>query len=720
LYDTKINKFLADRYVEGICPKCGYDKARGDQCDNCGSIDYSTTELKNPISVLTKQTPEIRKSKHLYLDLPQVSKRLDEFVNTSKASGLWTENAIRETNSWIHKRGLLPRCITRDLKWGTPVPEKGYEDKVFYVWFDAPIGYISITANYTKQWQQWWKNPDVSLVQFMGKDNIPFHTVIFPSTLIAASGVFPLTARAVDGTLEATLSEKGKLSLLDGESKKELFSTSLEANIAKNISRIEFATDAYVLRLIPASGTPGIFSLDRKTLTPPKLPKLGVSGREYTLLHSISVCDYLQYEGGLKFSKSRGTGVFGNHAKETKIPACVWRYYLLSVRPENQDTQFDWQSLMERNNGELIANFGNFINRCVNFLGRIGGVIPEVKMEARDREFFTKVEGVVNEYCELMEGIQIKMALRKILEVSRLGNQLLQHEAPWALMKEGKFVRTKSVLGISLNLVWLLATLAEPFMPSVSVKICKQLQIPPSTLFLPGISEEKGGKTKFKCKFGPPLTTWAEAKIKGGLFVGHKIGKAVHLFQRIEAKSLPAWRQKYGGAGSGTVSSNAMAFPFLIIVSKIVEAVPHPSADHLAVLKIELGPGKGSRSVVSGIRKEYPKLQHLLNKTVLTIENVKASNFKGVKTQALLLCAETPAGKRVIFLPDGTPPGAKIVPNGATSGKKKLASKDFKTYPMVIDGGGKILFKTRALESGTKGFKFPALNAEFRKAKVVI
>eukprot|EP00467_Chlorarachnion_reptans_P000604 CAMPEP_0114515024 /NCGR_PEP_ID=MMETSP0109-20121206/16487_1 /TAXON_ID=29199 /ORGANISM="Chlorarachnion reptans, Strain CCCM449" /LENGTH=1066 /DNA_ID=CAMNT_0001695145 /DNA_START=43 /DNA_END=3243 /DNA_ORIENTATION=+ len=638
LYDAKLDKFLADRYVEGVCPKCGYEKARGDQCDKCGSIDYNTVDLKNPVSVLTGETPVPKDSKHLYLDLPKVSARLDEYIKEAQRKGLWTGNAKAETHSWIHKRGLLPRCITRDLKWGTPVPEKGYEDKVFYVWFDAPIGYISITANYTKDWEKWWKSDDVRLVQFMGKDNIPFHTVIFPCTLLAANN---------------------------------------QSNSKDN----------------------------------------------YTLLDSISVCDYLQYEGGLKFSKSRGTGVFGNHVKETGIPPAVWRYYLLSMRPETNDTEFSWDSLMERTNGELIANFGNFVNRCMSFLGKMGGVVPPVAMISRDVEFFGKVNSLVEEYVDCMERIQMRDGLKRLLDISRLGNQLLQAEAPWALQKQGDFVRTDSVLGICVNLVWLLAVLAQPFIPSTTEHICQQLNVPVATLFLP--SESKKGT--FKSKYGPPCKTWAEAKKKGGMFVGHKIGKAKPLFARIEPESIEKFRKAYGGAAA----ASSKPWPLNVVVARIKSIDAHPKAEHLAVLQADLGPGRGDRQIVSGIWKDYkdPKTE-LENKLVLVVENVPSSKFQGVKTQGLVLCATGPnteAKKRVLVVGAGAPSkdaeliGVPLAPVGMAPCKKKFKPKEFaEKIELTVDQNGNLIFDKIEVRSALKGVTIPTLADSVKGGKVVI
>ena len=272
----KCNRFLADRFVHGICPHCKYEDARGDQCDSCGKL-LDPAELIEPKCHLCSSTPVIKDTKHLFLDLPKIAPELEKFIEKNSVEGGWSQNSITITKSWL-KQGLKPRCITRDLKWGVPVPLEGYEDKVFYVWYDAPIGYISITANYTDQWEKWWKNPEnVKLVQFMGKDNVPFHTVMFPSTLLG-------------------------------------------------------------------------------------------TGENWTLLNTLSTTEYLNYEKGLKFSKSRGTGVFGDSAAQTKIPSEVYRYQLLINRPENSDTEFNWDDFQAKINNELIANIGNLCNRILKFI----------------------------------------------------------------------------------------------------------------------------------------------------------------------------------------------------------------------------------------------------------------------------------------------------------------------------------------------------------------
>jgi methionyl-tRNA synthetase len=268
--------FLADRFIVGNCPHCDFNEARGDQCDKCQKLFNSPTELKNYSCNICRKQPIIKETTHLFIKLPEIVEELKAWI--AKASAIWSPNSTNITNGWINM-GLKTKCITRDLKWGVPVPLEEFKDKVFYVWFDAPIGYISITAEFLQEhYKDWWQNENVRLYQFMGKDNVPFHTVIFPSSLIA-------------------------------------------------------------------------------------------SKQGWTLLHHISTTEYLNYESG-KFSKTHGTGVFGNNAVELEheIPSEVWRYYLLVNRPETSDSEFCWKDFSNKNNNELLANLGNLVHRALQFI----------------------------------------------------------------------------------------------------------------------------------------------------------------------------------------------------------------------------------------------------------------------------------------------------------------------------------------------------------------
>lgn len=382
LYSEKLGRFLADRFVEGTCPKCGFSDARGDQCDQCGAL-LNPAELIDPHCKVTGTTPVVRKTNHLFLDLPNLESHLHEFIDSASARGNWSANACQVTGAWL-RDGLKPRCITRDLKWGVPVPQdavKGFEDKVFYVWFDAPIGYISITAAYTPEWERWWRAPeDVELVQFLGKDNIPFHTVIFPASLLA-------------------------------------------------------------------------------------------TGERWTLLDRISVTEYLNYEDG-KFSKSRGVGVFGNDACSTEIPADVWRYYLLSIRPEQGDAEFRWSDLIARNNSELLNNLGNFCHRVLDFVSnRCGGIVPEISSSGAGLEeciqLGAELRTVVDLYIDSLERARLREGLKSALAVSSIGNAFLTKCEPWKLIKVDP-ASASTHLAAAVGVVRLLAALFAPFTPSVA------------------------------------------------------------------------------------------------------------------------------------------------------------------------------------------------------------------------------------------------------------
>ena len=394
----KCNVTLSDRYIYGTCyhGDCKYEQARGDQCDKCGKL-CNALELINPKCKLCNAIPEKFKSYHYFLNLPVVEKELREWIDKASVEGNWTQNSRAITAGFISE-GLKERCITRDLKWGVPVPgdDPDMKDKVFYVWFDAPIGYISITAALVglENWKNWWQNPEhVKLFQFMGKDNVPFHTVIFPATLI---------------------------------------------------------------------GT-----------------KLN-----WTLLHHLSTTEYLNYEK-TKFSKSNGVGVFGDMAGSTGIPSEVWRYYLLSNRPETSDTDFKWDDFIARNNNELLANLGNLVNRILVFTEKnFNGKVPkfhEEKIDNTEKEFFNNVIDKFKAYVKAMSGAEIREGVKLFMEISSLGNTYLQVTQPWTLLKKKEITydlnKAETIFYILNAFLRFIGALAEPFMPSFSAKLYEIMNI---------------------------------------------------------------------------------------------------------------------------------------------------------------------------------------------------------------------------------------------------
>ena len=395
---NKCNITLSDRYIYGTCyhGDCKYEKARGDQCDQCGKL-CNALELINPRCKLCNNPPEKFKSYHYFLNLPNVETELRQWIDKASVEGKWTQNSRAITTGFISE-GLKERCITRDLKWGVPVPgdDPDMKNKVFYVWFDAPIGYLSITANLVgkENWKKWWHNPDhVKLFQFMGKDNVPFHTVIFPSTLIGTK-------------------------------------------------------------------------------------------INWTLLHHLSTTEYLNYEK-TKFSKSNGIGVFGDHAESTGIPSEVWRYYLLSNRPETSDTDFKWDDFIAKNNNELLANLGNLVNRILVFTEKnFSGKVPkfhEEKLDNIDKEFFNNTITKFKEYVKAMSWAEIREGVKLFMEISSLGNGYLQTTQPWTLLKKNDpkydLVKAETIFYILNAFLRFIGALAEPFMPSFSAKLYEIMNV---------------------------------------------------------------------------------------------------------------------------------------------------------------------------------------------------------------------------------------------------
>ncbi|MBR3732682.1 MAG: methionine--tRNA ligase [Spirochaetales bacterium] len=520
----KCNMPLADRYVDGTCPHCGYEQAKGDQCDKCGKL-LDPAELKNPRCTVCGSKPVFRQSRHLFLDLQKVAPQLTKWIDETAEKNGWSNNAVSVAKGWI-EQGLQKRCITRDLKWGVPVPLAGYEDKVFYVWFDAPIGYISITAAAGFDIDKWWHDPDhTDLYQFIGKDNIPFHTVIFPSSLMG-------------------------------------------------------------------------------------------TGKPWTLLKTISSTEYLNYEDK-KFSKSRGTGVFGDQARDTGIDADLFRYYLIRNRPEKSDTQFFWNDFMEKANGEIIANFANLVNRVYQFINRFfDGVIPDFD-NASPNSIFSIIDMQKEKQTIIadFEAVELKKALLDVLAICSAGNKFFQDNAPWAVIKEDK-AKAATMLGSLACFTKDIALLLYPFIPATVEKVFATLNLPKTDIVLDNI----GDYTKLK---------------------GKKINEPQILFAKLDKKQVEALQAKFAGsqetAADNTEDLEAFA-KLQLKVGRIIEINRHPEADKLYVEKIDLG-GGDIRQIVSGLVPYYAAEQ-LLGQNVIVVANLKPANLRGVESFGMILAAE--------------------------------------------------------------------------------
>ncbi|WJX79212.1 methionine--tRNA ligase [Trifolium repens] len=398
-------------------------------CDNITVIDAKNlTRCK-----VCKKSPRLCDTDHLFLELPLLKDKVEKYINDMSVVGSWSNNAIKITNARL-REGLERYCITRDLKWGVPVPHEKYSNKVFYVWFDAPIGYVSITASYTPDWEKWWKNPEnVELYQLMGKDNVSFHSIIFPSTLLG-------------------------------------------------------------------------------------------TGENWTLSKTISVTEYLKYESG-KFSKSNGIGLFGNDVKDTNIPVEVWRYYLLSIRPETSDADFTWPGLQAKLNSELLSNLGNFINRVLSFIAKPEGkgynsTIPTVPDDVSGdthgptKKLADTVAAYLEQYIEAMEKVNLKQGLKFAMSISHEGNAYLQQTAFWRLYKE--------------NL-----SLCSLVMKTAAGIVFKQLNLSAETHL--SLSDDKGDLDRVK-------RPWDI------LSAGHKIGTPKALLRELKDEEMEFYMNKYAGS----------------------------------------------------------------------------------------------------------------------------------------------------------------------------
>ncbi|AWG42952.1 methionine--tRNA ligase [Candidatus Borreliella tachyglossi] len=510
--------FLADRYIIGECPNCG-SNAKGDQCENCSKI-LCPTELINPKCIICKNVPILKTTKHLYIDLPQIKNELEDWIKTSTENSNWNTNAIKMTSAFL-RDGLKERAITRDLKWGIPVPKKGYENKVFYVWFDAPIGYISITKEIAKDWESWWKNnSETNLVQFIGKDNILFHTVVFPAV------------------------------------------------------------------------------------------ELG-SRENWTMLSKISSSEYLNYEN-LKFSKSKGTGIFGNDVITTGIPADVWRFYIYYNKPEKSDFQFMWDDFMERSNSELIGNFSNLINRVLTFYKKFfTDQIDQIEIK---QDFWGEINIKYAKILDFFSKTELKSALKDILDISSLGNKIFQDREPWKT-KDSAPGETKELL---VNLIYLirdLSILISPFIPQTSDKIRKFF----------GESYEISNK-----------------------FLGTNLGLSTIkttevLFSKLEKEVIDSLKLKYSGGKNMQEQQtenpvNLFSEKVFLRVVKVKAIERNPDAEKLFILKLDDGTLEG-KQIVSSLADYYTE-KEFIGKHIIIVDNLKPAKFRGIKSEGMLISTE--------------------------------------------------------------------------------
>ena len=550
LYDEQANQFLADRYVTGTCPHCKNENAYGDQCEACGT-SLAATDLINPKSAITGNVPVLKETKHWYLPLDKWEPMLRQWILEEHKE--WKPNVYGQCKSWIDM-GLQPRAVSRDLEWGVPVPVEGAEGKVLYVWFDAPIGYISNTKELLPDtWEKWWKDPETRMLHFIGKDNIVFHCIVFPA-------------------------------------------------------------------MLKAEGS-------------------------YNLPENVPANEFLNLEDD-KISTSRNWAVWlHEYLEELPGKQDVLRYVLTANAPETKDNNFTWKDFQARNNSELVAILGNFVNRAMVLVHKyFDGKVPACgELTDYDKESMAEVNASIAHLAENLDNFRFREALKDAMNIARVGNKYLADTEPWKLIKTDE-ERVKTILNIALQLCANLAIAFEPFLPFMSEKLSKQL----------GLSQ----------------LSWSDLGNFAMLSEGDAIEKPQLLFEKIEDDVVEAQVNKLLAAKEANKLNSWQPEPIQenvdfptfekvdIRVGKVLECTKVPKADKLLQFKID--DGMGGRTIVSGIAKYYQP-EDLVGKEVCFIANFEPRKLKGVMSEGMILSAVNADGSLVVIGPTGeVAPGSKV------------------------------------------------------------
>jgi methionyl-tRNA synthetase len=544
-YDEETRHFLADRYITGTCPHCGFERAYGDQCESCGT-SLSPTDLINPKSVLSGNPPVMKPTRHWYLPLDQYEPWLREWILEGHKHD-WKPNVYGQCKSWIDQ-GLQPRAVTRDLDWGVKVPIEGTEGKVLYVWFDAPIGYISATREWgeanRKEWEKYWKSPDSKLVHFIGKDNIVFHCIIFPS-------------------------------------------------------------------MLKAEGS-------------------------YILPDNVPANEFLNLEGD-KISTSRNWAVWlHEYLEEFPGKEDVLRYVLCSAAPETKDNDFTWKDFQTRNNSELLAIFGNFVNRTLVLTHKyFDGKVPGVQiLSTEDKQTLEALAALPDKISHSLELYRFREALSEFMNLARLGNKYLTDAEPWKIFKTDPD-RVGTILNVSLQICASLAILSEPFLPFTALKLKDMLSLEGNL--------------------------WGEAGNSNVLPFNHSIKEPFLLFEKIEDSAIDAQVQKLLKTKENNANLATEAAPSKVPVnfedfSKVdIRVSTIISAEKVAktkkLLKLEVDTGIDRRIIVSGIAEYYPP-DEIVGKKVVVLINLEPKTIKGIESHGMLLMAQDNQGALSFVFPE--------------------------------------------------------------------
>ncbi|WP_456378743.1 methionine--tRNA ligase [Lutibacter sp.] len=586
LYDAEANQFLADRFVVGTCPKCGNEESYGDQCESCGT-SHNATDLINPTSAITGNVPTTKVTKHWYLPLDKYEKWLREWIVEGHKND-WKTNVLGQVKSWLDD-GLKPRAVTRDLDWGIPVPVEGAEGKVLYVWFDAPIGYISSTKEWAKRegkdWEPYWKDKDTKLIHFIGKDNIVFHCIIFPA-------------------------------------------------------------------MLKAEGS-------------------------YILPENVPANEFLNLEGN-KISTSKNWAVWlHEYLEDFPDKQDVLRYALTANAPETKDNDFTWKDFQARNNNELVAIFGNFINRVVVLTNKYyEGVVPKPnEFSDVDKETLEKLRKFPSIIASSIERYRFREASQELLNLARLGNKYLADEEPWKQIKENP-ERVKTILYVALQIATGLSIVCEPFLPFTSVKLKGILNIRhyeegndevissdnEIATTQPVESRNDNVSSSNSTKENCIENTWNSVSEKTELIASnHKIRKAELLFAKIEDSEVQAQLDKLEATKLANEAENKIIAPqketiefddftkLDIRVGTIIEAIKVPKTKKLLQLKVDVG--LDIRTIVSGIAESF-KPEDIIGQKVTVLVNLAPRKLRGVESQGMILMADTPDGKLAFIEPE--------------------------------------------------------------------
>jgi methionyl-tRNA synthetase len=580
LYDPEADQFLADRFVVGTCPKCGNTESYGDQCEKCGT-SHNGTDLIDPKSAITGNTPELKETRHWFLPLDEYSDWLNEWIVEGHSKD-WKTNVLGQVKSWITD-GLHPRAVTRDLDWGIPVPVEGADGKVLYVWFDAPIGYISATKEWAaregKNWEDYWKNEDTSLLHFIGKDNIVFHCIIFPAMLKAHG--------------------------------------------------------------------------------------------DYILPENVPANEFLNLEDD-KISTSRNWAVWlHEYLEDFPGQQDVLRYVLTANAPETKDNNFTWKDFQARNNNELVANLGNFVNRVIVLTNKYyDGIVPETSgLTPRDQDVLDQIKTFPKSIGDSLDRFRFREALQELMNLSSIGNKYIAEEGlePWKLVKTNP-EQVQNIMYVCLQITTALAILSEPFLPHTSDTLKKILDYSR----LEGEGEGEGA-----CDAPPTalptalLTPWNRVVGSEPLLPSnHKINPSALLFSKIEDEQIQAQLDKLEATKVANTKETLTLMPqkeetnyddFMkmdLRVGEILTAEKMPKTDKLMVMTVDTG--IDTRTIVSGIAQHY-KAEELIGRKVTVLVNLASRKLRGVVSQGMILLAEDPDGKLVFVNPDDASANGAVI-----------------------------------------------------------